>query len=268
MLADRPDLFDLAFTSDLQGLADIIFRRASRLRHVAQFYPGRIGNRSRRREQMKQRCRITARPGALTQKAKERLHSQAPPSNTEKSHGCVEMGMTKPALPTSHRTPHGRIRLLAIGLIALASCTESDQDASGQAPAAAPRATLTRSDWLEASDMTPPELWLASLSAGTGTSFEAAEAEHLRDLIAQARTLFHETPRMLANRTAQLHRMLAGRAIEETPSAILEGLIIVAGNGRKRSYGALCQHYFNLRAEGHGRTEALGYLLSHPTDGL
>jgi hypothetical protein len=80
-------------------------------------------------------------------------------------------------------------------------------------------------------------------------------------LLKEADTLFDETPRMLANRTAQLQRMLAEKALMEAPQDLLEDFIRLAReDGRTRGrfgFGDLCQHYFNLRAAGLGRGAAL-----------
>lgn len=106
-------------------------------------------------------------------------------------------------------------------------------------------------------DATPPQAWLAARIKGTdGTQRQAAEAR-LQQLLQQADAAFHETPRMLANRTAQLQQMLADIAVAEPPELILQGFIPLGHRGRPTGYADLCQHYFNLRKSGLDRAAAL-----------
>lgn len=131
------------------------------------------------------------------------------------------------------------------------------------APANPSQSRPTR-DWLERADAVPPEVWLAAHTT------PPADAARLAALLKEADVLFDETPRMLANRTAQLQRMLAEAAMAEAPQDLLEGFIRVARTGgradaqtlgRQRpgrlGFGDLCQHYFNLRAQGLSHAAAL-----------
>lgn len=79
--------------------------------------------------------------------------------------------------------------------------------------------------------------------------------------------IFDETPRMLANRTAQLQQMLAGIAIVEAPQEILQGFIPLGRAGGRAGYGELCQHYFNLRTAGLDRPAALQALAAPDAPG-
>lgn len=109
-------------------------------------------------------------------------------------------------------------------------------------------------DWLEVADSTPPEAWLAA------HSHPPADPARLAALLKEADVLFDETPRMLANRTAQLEAMLAGLSVKEPADLLLEGFITL-GRGRGRAgYGDLCQHYYNLRVSGLDRAAALAAL--------
>ncbi|MFG1348035.1 hypothetical protein [Xanthobacter autotrophicus] len=110
-------------------------------------------------------------------------------------------------------------------------------------------------DWLERTDTVPPEVWLAARSV------PPADPARMAGLLKEADALFDETPRMLANRTAQLQGMLAEKGVAEPPQDLLEDFIRLAredGGTRGRfGFGDLCQHYFNLRASGLGRVAAL-----------
>lgn len=123
---------------------------------------------------------------------------------------------------------------------------------ASRAPAMRPRPTR---DWLERADGVAPEAWLAARST------PPADPARMAALLKEADALFDETPRMLANRTAQLQRMLAEKALMEAPQDLLEDFIRLAReDGRTRGrfgFGDLCQHYFNLRAAGLGRGAAL-----------
>ncbi|MFS8036619.1 hypothetical protein ACI7BZ_06560 [Xanthobacter sp. AM11] len=134
----------------------------------------------------------------------------------------------------------------------VATSTTVPRDAApATTPAAAPVAAR---DWLELSDKTPPEAWLA---ARAGVPASPALDARLARLLREADTVFDETPRMLANRTAQLQNMLAGIAIAEPPQDILEGFIPLGRAGGRAGYSDLCHHYFNLRASGLDRAAAL-----------
>lgn len=147
--------------------------------------------------------------------------------------------------------------LLLVPLVALAACGE-DEAPKGSATLAAPRAAAA-DDWLERGNPTPPEVWLVRSAAGPSNP---ELRERMRHLLTEADALFDETPRMLANRTAQLKRMLAERAVDEAPDVILEGFIRIARAGPHPGYSDLCQHYFNLRAAGLDRAAALEVLAS------
>ena len=66
---------------------------------------------------------------------------------------------------------------------------------------------------------------------------------------------------MIANRAAQLSEMLPSRGIVEGPIAILDDLTSIAGEiGQTEGFGAISQHYFNLRVADVRRGEALAML--------
>lgn len=157
------------------------------------------------------------------------------------------------------RRGFGAALVAGLCIPALAGCGEEEAPArrpaatSVTAPEATPdvlRAPRGRA-WLELSDSTPPEVFLAAHSAPPG------DAARLGVLLKQADGLFDETPRMLANRTAQLQEMLAASGIRESADVLLEGFMDLGRPGGRAGYGDLCQHYYNLRVAGVDRAAAL-----------
>ncbi|WGF90369.1 hypothetical protein [Marinivivus vitaminiproducens] len=116
-------------------------------------------------------------------------------------------------------------------------------------------------DWLDVKDPMSPDRWLASRQAGELLTETDPSVTQARRLLFIAGTRFSESPRMIANRTVQISEMLHADAPDETPMAVLEGLTdVVERNASKTPFGELCQHYYNLRAQGLDRIEALGAL--------
>lgn len=118
--------------------------------------------------------------------------------------------------------------------------------------------------WLRATDHTEPALWLARREPGGAVVSERDPAvERIRAALLSARAHFLESDRMLANRTAQLGQMLAADGHAENFAQLIGSLLeIAAAAGEKQSYGALCQHYYNLRHAGIERDAALRALAS------
>lgn len=169
--------------------------------------------------------------------------------------------------------------LLAVSAgLALAGCGEEEErrpvaSSQASAPEAAPppggKTGFTngpglrgpaRGEWLDVGDDTPPEAFLAARSAAPGTPASAEDVAELAALLTAADTVFDENRRMLANRTLQLERMLGEISVVESPQSLLEGFITVGRAVRRIGYSDLCQHYFNLRAAGASRQEALAAL--------
>lgn len=151
------------------------------------------------------------------------------------------------------------------GLALLAACGE--EEAPGRPPSAtsisapekgSPPAADTpeahAGNWLARGDETSPAAWLAARSDPPG------DTARLAALLREADIRFDETPRMLANRTTQLQTMLAGIAVQETPTVLLDGFVHLGTGPAHIGYSDLCQHYFNLRASGLDRTTALATL--------
>ncbi|UDQ87975.1 hypothetical protein LJE71_17015 [Xanthobacter autotrophicus] len=181
----------------------------------------------------------------------------------------------------SHRLPIARLfamcLLAAVGALALASCGEEEErrpvaSSPASAPEAAPplgagsaaKGVVARGgparEWLDVGDDTPPEVFLATRSAPAGAPASAEAVAEIATLLSEADAVFDENRRMLANRTLQLERMLGEISVVESPQALLGGFIQVGRAIRRIGYSDLCQHYFNLRAAGASRDDALATL--------
>lgn len=83
-------------------------------------------------------------------------------------------------------------------------------------------------------------------------------------MLEEAARQFRESPRMIANRAVQLEEMLSETGVTEPlelATELIEKLSFLTTNEpQAESFGALCQHYFNLRLAGLGRDEALADL--------
>ena len=151
--------------------------------------------------------------------------------------------------------------------VLLASCDDESEDVRKAPPVAASDAAIVRTTWLDLSDETPPEVWLAARETGTPQAPDGAAAAGFRRLLQQAAGRVNETPRVIANRTVQLETMLAEQGIDESARALLTGFLSAEpADAARRDYGALCQHYFNLRSTGVDRSTALAVLaVDRPT---
>lgn len=114
-------------------------------------------------------------------------------------------------------------------------------------------------DWLGAQSRVDPAAWLAHRAENSAPEPgpEHAITKEYGRLLAEASKRFQEEPRMIANRAAQLETMLASNGASESVKSLLEGFIGVASEGRRRGFGEICQHYYNLRTKGYSRNEAL-----------
>lgn len=151
--------------------------------------------------------------------------------------------------------------VLCLVALLVAGCDEEESKVRRDAPVAGSQTDAAADSWLALGDETPPEVWLASQAAGRALDGADPSVDDYRRLLADAAGRFNETPRMIANRTVQLEAMLAEHRIDEDARLIISGFLASSGSGARRSdYGALCQHYFNLRTTGVDRQAALTVL--------
>ncbi|MGQ4273734.1 hypothetical protein [Terrihabitans sp. B22-R8] len=126
--------------------------------------------------------------------------------------------------------------------------------------AAADRQDLARRDWLQPTDDTAPQLWLASREAGSDLPPNAPAVLAWGVVLDDAGQRFGEAPRMIANRAVQLQAMLIEIDVAETPKEIIDGFSVLAAKGSRSGFSDICQHYFNLRSQGLSREAALAAL--------
>lgn len=153
---------------------------------------------------------------------------------------------------------------LAIGLLcglALAACDDDHPAPPKKVVAVQGAAKLPA--WLDVRDTMEPALWLRTREAGHPVLATDPEVDRLRRALRQATARFMEDERMIANRTAQTGDLLAAMSQREMAVDILVGMIDVAdATPHKQIYGALCQHYLNLRKSGLDRPTALARLVA------
>lgn len=104
------------------------------------------------------------------------------------------------------------------------------------------------SDWLALNDGRDPAAWLAGRSSPPG------DATRLAAQLAETARHYEETPRMIANRVAQISDEIEGA----DPLALLRDFSMDLP--RTHSFGALAQHYLVLRRQGIAHADALGVL--------
>lgn len=154
---------------------------------------------------------------------------------------------------------------MGVAAVLLASCDEEQEDVREPTPVAAAAPDAGRASWLDLTDETRPEVWLASRETGASQPPGGDAAAGYLRLLQDAARRFNETPRMIANRTVQLETMLAEHGIDENARTILSGFLSSAAAGAvQRDYGSLCHHYFNLRSTGVDRAAALAVLAADP----
>lgn len=106
-----------------------------------------------------------------------------------------------------------------------------------------------------------PHVWLVSRMNKADADPNDPTLDQVAAMLEAASRQFLETPRMIANRAVQLEEMLAESGLAEPATSLIKALLhVVEGEPRAESFGALCQHYYNLRSAGLGRDEALADL--------
>lgn len=108
--------------------------------------------------------------------------------------------------------------------------------------------TSDQTDWLALEDRRDPAEWLA-WRAGP-----PADASRLRALLAETARHYEETPRMIANRVAQISDQVADAA---PPDLLADFAFDPSGS---RSFGAVAQQYLVLRRQGLDHPRAVATL--------
>lgn len=132
---------------------------------------------------------------------------------------------------------------------------------------AAPAANvIAGKTWLQPTDGTPPDIWLASREAGADVAAGDPAVAAWRARLADADARFGETDRMIANRAAQLETMLGEIGIRESARQIMADFSTLAAPGARAGFSDLCQHYYNLRVQGLSREAAFAALRAEPNN--
>lgn len=115
--------------------------------------------------------------------------------------------------------------------------------------------------WLESNDGITPAQWLVSRRDGAVKPISDPQVQHIKRLLDDAHKLYRESQRMIANRTVQIEEALREQGSDDEATQILADLANIAGEvGQTEGYGAISQHYINMRKEGRKRAEALADL--------
>jgi hypothetical protein len=151
---------------------------------------------------------------------------------------------------------------LAITLAAaLSGCGDADDGRNQDRRSVSSEASPHTVKWLEVSSPISPAQWLASRDADRPKPLSDPEVQRIAAVLTAAHSRYRESERMIANRSAQLSDMLKPLGIEESASDILDDLAAVSGElNQTEGFGAISQHYFNLRAAGTSRGDSLATL--------
>lgn len=116
-------------------------------------------------------------------------------------------------------------------------------------------------EWIELKDDADPATWLIERSRASGRSLSKEDIEKLRLAISVAVLRLGESARMIANRSVQLEGMLAAEGHDERAEALIPLLTDAIGEtGQTEGFGAVSQHYFNMRKAGRSSKEAVADL--------
>lgn len=150
--------------------------------------------------------------------------------------------------------------LALLACLLCVACGEEDR-AGGSDDVIEAQDGKTDAAWLRAVDHVDPALWLASREVGRELPANDLAVGRMREALLAARPHFLESDRMLANRTAQIGKMLMEDGSAEDYAGLLKAFAnVAAAAGQKQTYGELCQHYYNLRHKGAARDDALRLL--------
>lgn len=156
------------------------------------------------------------------------------------------------------------VLLILIGGCPLAGCGDDDPAAAtadGDKPAASAAPKFEK--WLQPNSKLAAAQWMASRNAKAVKPVTDPDVQEIDADLASAHALYRESERMIANRSVQVEDMLKDIGVTEPAADILDDLTKIAGEvGQTEGFGAVSQHYFNLRSSGISRPEALASLKS------
>lgn len=162
--------------------------------------------------------------------------------------------------PTVPWTRHV-VWLLAAAALAGGCSNENPSTGSAYVSPAATAPEKTTGDWLAAGDRTSPARWLITHRLDSHHANDNEETL-LAQLLTDASRRFQENPRMIVNSALQLQSMLADVGIAEDAVELIGRFLTLSERPELRGFSANCQHYFNLRQQGHDPDTALAALAS------
>lgn len=160
----------------------------------------------------------------------------------------------------------GALRAATLALLALAgagfgACSDEAGDTGERRAAGSGGNGPHTVQWLEVSSPITPAQWLASRGEARARPANDPEVLRVAGVLKLAHSRYRESERMIANRSAQLSDMLAKIGVRERATDVLDDLTRIGGElGQTEGFGAISQHYFNLRAAATSRTDALAIL--------
>ncbi len=160
--------------------------------------------------------------------------------------------------------PLARALFGAVLAFTLAGCPDEGERETRERVAAPANDAIARKTWLQPTDGTAPDVWLASRAAGADLPPSDPAVAPWHALLADADERFGETDRMIANRAVQLETMLGEIDVKEGVREIVTGFAGLAPKGSRSGFSDLCQHYFNLRSQGASREAAFAALRAEP----
>lgn len=148
-----------------------------------------------------------------------------------------------------------------LAVLAFAGCEEESPRHSAAKDTKSNAEAEHRQAWLAPSSKLTAAQWMASREAAEALNPSDPAVQEIAADLAAANRLYRESERMIANRSVQLEGMLKDIGVSERAEAILDDLTRVAGEaGQTEGFGAVSQHYFNLRSSNVSRGEALATL--------
>ncbi|WP_144083610.1 hypothetical protein [Hyphomicrobium nitrativorans] len=157
-----------------------------------------------------------------------------------------------------------RLSLLALSLImgaAVSACSDEASDARNKAQTTTEAPAPHQVKWLDLGHQITPAQWLVSRREASLRPVDDADVQRVAARLDAAHGVYRESERMIANRSAQLSDMLAPLGIEESAISLLDDLTGIANDaGMTEGFGAVTQHYFNLRSAKLTREDALADL--------
>lgn len=152
-----------------------------------------------------------------------------------------------------------RLTLTALIVTAVVAACSEENVTPVQDTAEAPKQEQIK--WLETDHGITPAQWLVSRRDGMVKPISDPQVQHVKRQLDDAHKLYRESQRMIANRTVQIEEALREQGAGDEATEILADLANIAGEvGQTEGYGAISQHYINMRKDGRKRAEALADL--------